>query len=395
MAGPNLIQIKRKRDETGPETLVVERQVKRAFTDEHASELQKLHYVRQNAVSYNDEQRKQDTVTQERLRQQPNEVGVVDEKPKSAGPGHHESRRIFYLARPRDLLGASHGQSKSNVATFVETQGPTSTVNGKHTTNSSARTGPSDATRFKRPGKGAAVPSRDRRKDEVKATDGRDRERMESLADDMHQFAMEEMSCESKPSTPASSVPERYPRDMKPKVTAIPKLAGARSRELHRQRMPPTESRIQDREANGEDDMDYVYDTYILAPSASVSGSGNLNVSPAGHDSKGDIGYLIITEEDRSIWEAFIDDESSDNDGDTDDEDENAEDYYGADYPEDDLASDDEHGRNAYGYRPRGASDDEEWDEDTGIYSDEDENDGLASSWKNKMPKLHEPNATQ
>ena len=100
----------------------------------------------------------------------------------------------------------------------------------------------------------------------------------------------------------------------------------------------------------------------------------------------GNVGYLVITEEDQPIWETFFDSEGSSKEWDTDDEDENAEDYYGADYPEDELASDDEHGRNAYGFRAKGASDDEEWDEDTGVYSDDEEHDRMMNPWKTKTP---------
>lgn len=59
-----------------------------------------------------------------------------------------------------------------------------------------------------------------------------------------------------------------------------------------------------------------------------------------------------------------------------------AEGYYGADYPEDEVASDDEFGRGAYGYR-HAASDDEQWDSDTGAWSEEE--DTMQNPWK-KQP---------
>ena len=58
-----------------------------------------------------------------------------------------------------------------------------------------------------------------------------------------------------------------------------------------------------------------------------------------------------------------------------------AEDYYGADYPEDEVASDDERDVGAYKYR-QGASDDEEFDSDTGAWSDDAED--LSHPWKQK-----------
>ena len=47
-----------------------------------------------------------------------------------------------------------------------------------------------------------------------------------------------------------------------------------------------------------------------------------------------------------------------------------AEDYYGADYPEDEVDEDDEFGVDVYKYR-KDASDDEEWDADNAVWSDE------------------------
>ena len=104
----------------------------------------------------------------------------------------------------------------------------------------------------------------------------------------------------------------------------------------------------------------YVYDTYVLAGIPS-GGAGEPRLN--GHGQPGDIGYVIITDEDHDIWEHYIEDEPSDKDWDTDEDDENAEGYYGADYPEDELASDDEHDRDLYRYRSHGGgSDDEEWE---------------------------------
>ncbi|KAI7688680.1 hypothetical protein KC322_g12119, partial [Hortaea werneckii] len=100
--------------------------------------------------------------------------------------------------------------------------------------------------------------------------------------------------------------------------------------------------------------------------------------------------YLVITEEDEALWEAYMEDLQSDKDFDSDDEDENAEGYYAADYPEDDLASDDEFGRNAYGYRRHGDSDNEEWDEDTGAHYSDDEQEFAKHPWKTRTPKQWE-----
>ena len=57
-----------------------------------------------------------------------------------------------------------------------------------------------------------------------------------------------------------------------------------------------------------------------------------------------------------------------------------AEDFYGADYPEEEVDSDDEYDRDAYKYRYN-ASDDEEYDSEAGVWSDEED---LRYPWQKK-----------
>ena len=56
-----------------------------------------------------------------------------------------------------------------------------------------------------------------------------------------------------------------------------------------------------------------------------------------------------------------------------------AEDYYGNDYPEDEIDSDDQYGRDAYKYRTY-VSDDEEYDEESGSWSDGDHPEKLSQN---------------
>ncbi|EGP88731.1 uncharacterized protein MYCGRDRAFT_108533 [Zymoseptoria tritici IPO323] len=98
------------------------------------------------------------------------------------------------------------------------------------------------------------------------------------------------------------------------------------------------------------------------------------------------VGYLVITDEDQDVWETYLEDDPSDKDWNSDEDDENAEDWYGADYPDDEMASDDEFGRGEHGYRARGAADDEEWDEDTGAFSD-DEYERQMNPWRKQTPQ--------
>jgi hypothetical protein len=164
----------------------------------------------------------------------------------------------------------------------------------------------------------------------------------------------------------------------------MPKLTGQRSRALHQQRASQsssTTSRATDPDdASMDDDGDYVYDTYVIAP---TSGLAAAQVD-AHDDGLGSVGYLIITEDDQAVWETYLEDGDISEEDASDEDDENAEDWYGADYPDDELAVDDEFDRNAYGYRGHGASDDEEWDQHT--FSD-DEYERQMNPWRKKTPQ--------
>lgn len=59
-----------------------------------------------------------------------------------------------------------------------------------------------------------------------------------------------------------------------------------------------------------------------------------------------------------------------------------AENFYGADYPEDEVDHDDEYNRQAYKYRQKGAADDEEFDSDSDVWSDDGE--VKDTSWNEK-----------
>ncbi|KAK5688573.1 hypothetical protein LTS10_000551 [Elasticomyces elasticus] len=351
-AGPSTVVLKRKRDEPGPERLIVQaesgRMRKRVLTSEDAAKAaQGLQYVRREEDL---EERRQ---------------GLPENEAKK--PVGEAGRRVFRLKRSDEgqtegarQLDGSAGRSK--VATFVEARStPSSTKSGQTASSPTATTSTSlgaPARQLKRPGRGAAV-QYNRSAPSMEHVESQ--QRTESVAGSLHQFALDELQ-----------------NDSKQKITSLPKYPGRR-RGVETVASP--EPRIRDDEDADMDDADYVYDTYVLAP------AGNAAAEPAPNDFPDDVGYLIITDEDQPIWETYIEDDSSDKDCDTDEEDENAEDYYGADYPEDEMASDDEVGRNAYNYREHGGSDDEEWDEDTGAYSDDDQFERTMNPWKAKTPK--------
>ena len=198
------------------------------------------------------------------------------------------------------------------------------------------------------------------------------------LADAMHKFALEEAAAEeaersanvqAMPKPRLLVRPKRSVRRLKDRQTPSTTVNGAQA-SLPRQ--------VTDIDEEMSDDEGFVYDLYIRYEQGTKPIGTDLT-SPAGQP----IGYLIIKEEDEPLWETFLEEEEEDR-FDTDDEDENAEDYYGADYPEDEVASDDELGQGAYGYR-HGGSEDEQWDSETGTFSDEE--DAMRNPWR-KAPWL-------
>lgn len=366
MSGPDVVRIKRKRTEQAPDALLVERPGKRQNTD--------LHYVRKKA----DQNTLRTLFDAKDVQERAGVEDVSRGKPSHAsgngldgGSNGAKERRTFHLKRPSTPeAGVRKRKAKDeSIATFIEKKAK------RHPQEllSLAERGKSNSQNsaipevLKRPGKSSAV----RQGAHAEVQGARQKHatmdsRLEAMANSLHQFAIEEAVKDS---------------PTKLKVTATPRLPPQRSKELHRQRAR-SDARLasQGGEAETEDEADYVYDTYVLAPSSNI-GAAQVDTQEA----LGSVGYLVITEEDQAVWETYIEDEPSDKDWNSDEEDENAEDWYGADYPDDELASDDEHDRNAYGYRNRG-SDDEEWNEDTGSWSD-DEYERQMQPWRTRPPQ--------
>lgn len=355
-AGPQVVCIKRKRTEQAPDALLLERPGKRVI-----SEFGGIQYVRQKDT-------KDDGVVHRGGAEGGSSRTESVDKAGSNGGNHGaaagiKDRRTFHLKHPV-LVDHGHKRSKrkhDGVATFVERNAKRMSLRAIPDFKDAI---PSKEYAFpeaplKRPGRRAAVNIPQSGKDFP--TNAHNTQVDNAVANSLHEFAQQVVATESKPH-----------------LIAVPKLPPHRSRELHRQSAlrNVTKNVDQDGDADMEDEADYVYDTYILAPSSS-DGAVQANA----YDSLGNVGYLVITEEDQDVWETYLEDEPSDKDWNSDEEDENAEDWYGADYPDEELASDDEFGRNEHSFRTRGAADDEEWDEDTGNFSDE-EYDRQMHPWK-------------
>ena len=274
-------------------------------------------------------------------------------------------RRTFRLRHIQASAGEKARSGDGGVATFVERtakrqDGGSPEVDADSVPQFDAIPPPSEP--LKRPSRRAAVRNVTSKPAAVEYD--MERKQMEALASIMHQAALEEVE-----------------RESRSKRVTIPKMSGHKSRAMHRHRAATNGSSVLGGDMDIDDESDYVYDTYVLAPSSDI---GAMPVdAPNQFDN---IGYLVITEEDQSLWETYLEDEPSDKEWNSDEEDENAEDFYGADYPEDELGSDDEFDRNAYGFRGRVGSDDEEWDEDTGAYSDVEYERMMQPFGINKMP---------
>jgi hypothetical protein len=169
----------------------------------------------------------------------------------------------------------------------------------------------------KRPGRGSALRPQANKPDPVKAENenivARQQRELAALAQEMHQFALDELA-----KTP------------KPQIKTKPKLTPSRSRALHEKQAPASPSRAaptnnaDDEDTAMDSDSEYVYDTYVLAPApTSLDMQDPVNNKKEPLVVPSNVGYLIITEDDEQLWETYIHDlEGSDSEP-TDEDDEN------------------------------------------------------------------------
>lgn len=349
MSGPNQVRIKRKRHEAAPDTLIYE---------SRSHKKRELRFQRVEGEGQTGHEISSDANVVEWRGE-----GLPEQDQDGGKQAGNRGRRIFQLKRNS---GRRVQNIRANyIPTFEEKCVESSSGTLQDFTYEQAADETLPEQPLKRPGKGSVTAKSSSSGFYSDAQAAHDTRLLGSLADKLHEFALEELA----------NVP-------RPRLTAAPKLSGARSKDIHRQRVAVSEPHPRDAEMTNTDDADFVYDTYVITTAGDGAAAGVLS-----DNDLGDVGYLIISEDDQSVWETYLEDETSDKGWDTDDEDENAEDYYGADYPEDELPSDDEFDRNAYHFRNRGNSDEESWDEDTGAYS-EDEYDRLMNSWKgSRLPQ--------
>ena len=324
MAQPALVQLKRKRNEEPLEYLLLQ-----GVDKEPNGPRYKL-------------QKKEDDVEKDTDVQNPLQQ---HNPPTTQSNGQQTAeKRIFELQRkPLDspnIRKRKDASSDHEIATFVEKK-----HRNKH---SSPPASTEEATEpdkpLKRPGKGSTIRTTPTKPPATAPVETEsDRKQMEALAAYMH-------STLSPPTRPAP--------------VSTPKLSGARSAQIHRQRAATNGSRSTLMDL--DDGESYVYDTYILAPSSSAD-DGVVELDDVGAN----VGYLVINDDDRSLWEMYLEEDgASDKDWDSEEDDENAENYWAAEYPDEEEWSGSEEG---FGYGRRGVPNDEEYHGGMGADSDEDD----------------------
>ena len=377
MSGPGRVRLKRRRSELPPDTLIVEPSSKRVQPDGVPVNAR---YVRQKvsgsppSSDVSHEERPAVGASSSRKKDQA-QSGDQDTSKDDQLLGR---KRTFHLKLPdtSDTGSKKRKSGDDGLATFIEKKRRREGVNNiQEAPDRTAYASDKELhapERHKRPGRGSALPStpegfpKPAPSGDIHSKGSH--KGLESLADDMHQFALDELR-----------------RDPNAPPVAKPKLSATRSRELHRQRVTAMNGHAKQEDMMElDEDGDYVYDTYVLASAAEKCGDVALPHLDSAAE-LGNVGYLVIEAANEALWEAYMDGNESSGESNSDEEDENAEDFYGADYPEDELASDDELDRGAYGYRANAGSDDEQWDADTGTWSD-DEHDRMMNPFTRKTP---------
>ena len=378
MDAPKKVVLKRRRSELPPDTLIVEKK-HRSNGDRRIAPATR--YIRHKASKA--------TIRTTTTNHENTESSQQTSRPTN-------ERREFHLsqpaATPTPVAGINKKKRKQDddrVATVVEKRSKlhdnqTSAISQGVQVDHEPQPLPKP---LKRPGHGTAkAVARQNNATQPKPTtfvEGQialEQQRLDALAEEMHKFALDEIA-----KTP------------KPEIKSRPKMSAAQARARHQALRPSTpepKTTSQTDEMDTSPDSEYVFDTYILAPQTPEHTiEGNAQVVHTS-DQAGNVGYLVITEDEEKLWEEFIERDELEDSEPEDEDDENgkilsrqcspalialhsplthpsAEAYYGADYPSDELASDDEYDRGAYGYRQQHGSDDEQYDADT--WSDEED----------------------
>jgi hypothetical protein len=325
MDGPNTVRLQRRRNELPPDQLFVERRLAEKRKEHpHASEDgTRGYYVRQ----------KRETDNSDLPSSQADLSGNNSESTKNVGSSLSalEARRIFHLKHASPLAPSAQSsktrkrKQSDDFATVVEKKQKKVEPDNSATASSLQPIDEDDAPVStppappKRPGRGSALRPQANKPNPVKAENeniaARQQREVVALAQEMHQFALDELA-----KTP------------KPQIKTKPKLTPSRSRALHEKQVPASPSRApptnnaddEDTAMDMDSDSEYVYDTYVLAPApTSLDRQDPTNNKHEPLVIPSNVGYLIITEDDEQLWETYIHDlEGSDSEP-TDEDDEN------------------------------------------------------------------------
>ncbi|KAK0389481.1 hypothetical protein NLU13_3056 [Sarocladium strictum] len=404
---PSVIRIKRKRDDDAPVTfLQLDGEAKR-----HRSDSDWVYQRRQTAplsptvVSPREARPVIHVAGSSQPTEKRNNAGILkdgEETPHLSVDGHKERRttqvapsRRFHISRSMLKKEAATNIVRSGVskkprtgpAIFVEkTRKKTASIQANpqtvtsSATSSPAHTQPSilqpaladidrTTTRsLKKPGAASRIktgkdtPSRAPPPEVVGSHHEED---MQKIADDLNKWVIDEIGANLESM-------EQDRRQTKPTSPFRPKAPAQRYRDRHplsAQTLEPKpmssamdmdNGHVSDATDDEGDDGDWIIEEYIRIPVKAMAS----DVSPT------DVGVLVL-DGDEATALFYGPENDSDDEFAEDDEDENAENHYTADYPEDEVDSDDEYGRQAYLYRTRNASDDEEYDNETYESSDD------------------------
>lgn len=312
MDNPNTVRLQRKRNELPPDQLFVERKRKNEVSVDEA----RGYYIRQK--------READTSVAQVNSGVQNEEHSNNASTQSAASAL-AARREFHL-RHASLQVPSVQSTKTRkrkqndeLATVVEKRqkkadGDASVAPLNQSNEDDVQTSTPSAPP-KRPGRGSAIRPRTDKAAPAKADNenvvARQQRELAALAQEMHQFALDELA-----KTP------------KPQIKTKPKLTPSRARALHEKQVPASPSRGAPSKDVEEDtamdsDSEYVYDTYVLAPAPTSLGMNDPVEMHKTLAIPSNVGYLIITEDDEQLWETYIHDlEGSDSEP-TDEDDEN------------------------------------------------------------------------
>ncbi|KAF2836821.1 hypothetical protein M501DRAFT_232794 [Patellaria atrata CBS 101060] len=310
---------------------------------------------------------------------------------RSASPARSTGRitrpvRRFHLSKLPSLpsLGGLSGRiEKKRTATFVEKRRAVSPSNADargQSTTTETQDGNS-VTSTSRPLKRPVGSVAEKRWREIQKDHARTKSKMQTVNDEIEPWRLskfEEYAHELEQEQTAGKKQQAVGNDAILQPTS-PKLRYKPKSSIMRYQDRNVQTHIVDQDQDGmevdtDDESAYTYDTFVRCQTGTL-------VPVDTNIMHGNVGVLVIGEEDEPLWDKYAEDES-DKDWNSEEEDENAENYHAADYPEDEVDSDDDVDRIVRGGH---ASDDDEFVYEDNEYDSDDarsDTEDLQYPWK-------------